>query len=277
MSDRPAYPDSEWPVLARIRTHGYAMLDGFTAWLETISPAARRDAWNALREEHVAALLRSHRRQLHHQFLRDEGDVDPKPQLSINFAIKDEKSHLTVVHGADWGATHEFLPDYVRAYLRDVQLFVRHAQAHLDEVLPACELRTTAKARIFDYSSSDIFAGLKPVEEVPPAMKNHVDGSVFTLVVAESDGCLCLTRGGVEFPVLGPHGRPFAVLIPGVAARHDFGLEPTPHSVRPTAEGRNSLTLFLTPMLGCGTREAASNLLSKWRCSPVPTMAQVGG
>lgn len=62
-----------------------------------------------------------------------------------------------------------------------------------------------------------------------------------------------------------PGGEPFALLIPGLAARHDLALSPTPHRVDINGEKRMSLTVFLTPDLGHSTLDEAKKRLGRWR------------
>lgn len=258
--------DGLWSAVEVIRHAGYALVPGLTHWLDELSPLNQAEAWALLHDEHVQSLLEKSPHQRDQFFLNDDGGIDQTK--SVAFAAKAEKSHLTVLENSEWISDLRLLPASVQEYFRRVNSFVRHVRRYLDEAMPRCENPTTVKVRIFRYLSSDLLVDLRQAETRTPLMKTHVDGSVITLVIAESDGRLCCRLAGGDQPIGHKDGRPFAALIPGIAATHDFGLVPTPHCVLPNSEPRVSLTAFLTPILG-HTAQAAAAALTRWRARDV--------
>jgi hypothetical protein len=255
-------------VLPALHLKGYALLPGLTPWLDTLSPLNHLEAWNALHAPDVAGILHSHRDQRKLFFLNDSGQIDDPPQLTIEFKAKAEKSHLTVIEGSERVVNHVLLPASVQIYLRLCDDFINHVRMYLREIMPATSLPTFLKLRIFDYHASDPLAGLRPVLLRTPAMRPHIDGSVFTLVISGSDGLLQIQSRGQWRPAVRSHHEPFALLLPGIAATHDFGIQPIPHFVLPGIERRVSITVFLTPYLSA-TREHATRQLLRWRLAGV--------
>lgn len=256
-------------VLPALQINGYALLPGLTNWLDTLSPLNHLEAWKALHASDVAGILHSHQDQRQLFFLNDSGRIDEPPQLTIEFKAKAEKSHLTVIEGSERVVNHVLLPASVQIYLRLCDDFINHVRMYLREIMPPTSLPTLLKLRIFDYHASDPLAGLRPIFLRTPAMRPHVDGSVFTLVISGSDGLLQIRSRGQWRPAVRLHHEPFALLLPGIAANHDFGIRPIPHFVLPGIERRVSITVFLTPYLSA-IREHAKNQLSRWRLAGVP-------
>lgn len=244
---------------------GHAMLPGLTRWLESLSPLHNAEAWEALANTTVSALLHGHADQRRHFFLNDEREIDAVGQLSIEFRAKPEKSYLTVVEGAAGIAANVLLPGAVQDFLGRCQTFIGELREYFATLLPPPTLQTLIKLRVFDYHASDLLVEMRPPTLCPHAMRPHVDGSVVSLVVAPSDGLLRLQHRGKWHAALHPDGKPFALLMPGIAAKHDLGFAPTPHMVLPGIERRCSVTAFCTPRLGHTSAEDAQAKLRSWR------------
>lgn len=265
MTSLVQFDAEKWPVVASLRAHGQVMMPGLSFWLSRISPKLRKEAWQALCDPRIQAMLHQHPDQVRQFFLADDGLVSDRAQLSVGFVRKAEKDHLTLTENGRWVLGYELLPAPLRAFLADCFEFVEAVRIHVDDILPApLAGKICLKARLFNYASSDPLVGFKAAASVPPAMRPHVDGSVFTVVVAESDGCLRVHGQNETHAVRARADRAFGVLMPGIAAWGDYRLNPTPHSVVPSAEGRVSLTVFVTPDLGCGTRKLAVKKLAAW-------------
>jgi hypothetical protein len=80
---------------------------------------------------------------------------------------------------------------------------------------------------------------------------------------------LRLQHGGQWQTARRADNKPFSLMIPGVAAAHDYGIPPTPHSVLEGAERRASVTIFFAPALS-GNREIAQRQLGRWICPKHP-------
>jgi hypothetical protein len=147
--------------------------------------------------------------------------------------------------------------------LKKIGGFISHTRDYFHDIIPPAPFPNILKVRIFDYLTSDPLAGMRPLFNGPVAMRAHIDGSLVTLVIAESDGLLHFQHHG-KWHIAGHlDQRPFAILLPGIAAR-DFGILPTSHKVLPNIDHRVSVTIFLTPMLSTN-REIADRQLENWR------------
>ncbi len=244
---------------------GHAMVPGLTRWHAPLSPLNSAEAWEALANPAVEALLTGHRDQRRHFFLNDAGGIDEVGQLSVAFMAKPEKSHVTVVEGAESIIANPLLPGCVHDYFGRCQNFIAEMRDYFADLLPPSSLPTLIKMRAFDYHATDPLIEMRSPTLCPHAMRPHVDGSVVTLVVAPSDGLLRVQHRGQWHAAHHPDRKPFALVMPGVAAKHDLGFAPTPHMVLPGLGRRTSLTLFITPDLGHTTLEAAQAQLRTWR------------
>lgn len=247
--------------------NGFVLLAGLTESLSLLSPLKNPEAWHALHNPSVAGLLHSNVDQQFHYSLDDFGRVHQDPHHSIEFVVKREKSYLTIVEGSDSICAYPLLPEHVRSYLAGSIGVLRQIRSYLDCLIPQTEHPTHLTLRVFDYHSSDLLADLRPPTAREDAMRPHVDGSLFTLIIANSDGLLSLLFQGAWRVAMHQERRPFALLIPGVAALHDFGISPTPHMVQTGGARRVSVTAFLTPKLG-SSLSIAEQQRKKWRLSP---------
>jgi hypothetical protein len=252
-------------LIPALATNGFALIPGLTDWYDLLSPLNHREAWEALADKNIAEIIRMHPKQQRRFFLNDSSELDNDPQLSVNFVRKDAKSHLTIVQGAEAVGECPTLPTAVRSYLKSGNEFIKHIRDVLIDVLPTPTLPTILKVRIFEYHPSDPLAGLRPFIQREEAMKPHVDGSIVTFVIAQSDGLLLFAHQGQWYSAVRADKKPFAVVIPGVAAAHDYGILPTPHMVLTGTERRASVTVFFTPELST-MREAAERQARRW-CS----------
>ena len=253
-------------IIGDLSQSGFALLPGWGFWFDTLSPIKRPEAWAALCHPHTVSLLKNHTMQIGHFTLNDEGGIDEPAQLTVAVSIKEEKSHLTIVEGGDWISGSPLLPLSVRSYLADLFSFQRAMRSYFDEVVPRTEFPTKVQCRVFHYLPSDPLAAFRRDFEAHPAMRNHVDGTVVTVVVADSsDRALrCYANGRWE-TIARADGKPFAVGFPGSAAAHDFDLPPIPHLVLPCCEPRVSIVTRLAPDLGTLSIDLAKNRLAKWR------------
>ena len=105
-------------VVEDLQRSGFVMLPGLTGWLETLSPLTHREAWIALANPGVSALLHGLPSQKRRYFLNDEGQIDAAGQLSVQFAAKTEKNHMTFVEGSESVAASPLLPGAVQATCR---------------------------------------------------------------------------------------------------------------------------------------------------------------
>jgi hypothetical protein len=197
--------------------------------------------------------------------LNDQGAIDIKSELNIEFRAKAEKSYLTLIGGSDSIASSPLLPASVQAYLEQCSAFMGEVHDYLTDCLPSPTLPTLLKLLIFDYHASDPLVEMRPPSACPHAMRPHVDGSICTLVIAPSDGLFRFKYAGQWHVARREDRKPFALLMPGIAAVHDLGITPTPHMVLPGLGRRVSVTLFLAPDLGHESFEQAEAQLDQWR------------
>jgi hypothetical protein len=238
------------PALAK---NGFVLLPGLTKWFEILSPFNNGDAWEAFADKNVAEIIRSHPKQQQQFFLNDSSRLDNNPQLSVDFVRKAEKSHLTVAEGAEAICDCSLFPAAIQSYLKSCNEFIRHFRDILSEILPKPAFPTILRMRIFEYHASDL---------TKQAMKPHMDGSVCTLIIAQSDGLLHFAHHGQWYSATRPDKKPFALVVPGVAAAHAYGVSPTPHMVLAGTERRVSLTIFHTPVLSA-THEMAEQEVAR--------------
>jgi len=251
-------------IVPKLAANGFILLPGFSKWLDFLSPLTQQEAWQAFKDKNVVEIIRTHPKQQQRFFLNDKNQVDETPQLDVNFEVKTEKSHLTIIEGAEAVADSPLLPNSVRSYLKMGNEFAADVRSLLKDILPLPDLPTVVKVRIFEYHASDPLAGMRPFRNSAEAQKAHTDGSVFTLIVAHSDGLLRFSHHGHWFSAIRPDKRPFTLLIPGVAAARDYAISPTPHLVLTGAERRISITAFLTPALS-SNRQLAEQQIAHWR------------
>ena len=243
-----------------LRRSGFLIVPGLGAWLEKLSPINRPEAWAALLDAHTISIIGDHPAQKSHFTLNDEGGIDLPGEASVGVAVKKKKSHLTLVEGGDSIASDPLLPRSVQAFLSDAFAFQRAMRTYFDDVMPPTKLPTRVQSRIFDYKPHDLW------DEPEPAMRQHVDGTVITVVVAETADRALRCRVGKRWEIVGrPDGKPFAVAFAGSAAMHDFDLLPIPHLVLPCNERRISIATRLAPDLGSGTLEQAERRLAQWQ------------
>jgi hypothetical protein len=251
-------------ILPALKSNGFALLPGFTRWFELLSPINNQEAWRAFSDKRVSEIIRTHPHQQQRFFLNDSIKLDDTPQLSVNFEVKKEKSHLTILEGAEAISECPLIPDSVKSYLRIGNEFIESFRGVLTDSLPEPPLPTILKMRVFEYHASDLLAGIRPFSQNNEAMKPHVDGSICTLIIAASDGLLRYQSQGQWYPAVREDKRPFALVIPGVVASHSYGVSPTPHMVLASSEPRVSVTIFFTPALP-PNREAAEQRIARWR------------
>jgi hypothetical protein len=233
---------------------GYTLLPGLTKWYPKLNPFNRKDAWRDLQDSAVSTTLHTNPAQQEHFLLNDGGSLDDEPSLSIQFKEKPGKAHLTIIDGSEKIDLDPGLPRALQSYLADCREFMELAEEYLLELLPAATLPTRLVLRIFSYHSTAQKLAMKP----------HVDGSIGTIIVAKSDGLLHFQNKNQWCAARRFDEKPFALLMPGIAAWHDIGIPPTPHYVLPCATPRSSITLFLTPRFS-GQRTLAEAELSRWR------------
>lgn len=242
---------------------GFILLGGLTYWFDLLNPFTRQEAWNTLKDPKVSQALRANPHQQQRFFLNDLDQVDDQPQLSANFEVKTRKSHLTVVEGADEIGRSQSLPQSVRQYLQDTRDFIASVRELVDSSLPNCILPTILKVRVFEYLA-ETNSSSGPAVPANESMRPHVDGSLATLIIAKSDGLLRFGYKSQWFAAARENGKPFSMLIPGVAAKYAYGVLPTPHMVLASAPPRASLTIFFTPALS-DNRQTAESQMSLWR------------
>jgi hypothetical protein len=251
-------------IIPSLAIKGYALLPGLTNWFPKLSPFCRQEAWEALQDPTVSTALHASPAQQQQFFIGDKGVIDDVPQLGVQFAQKAWKSHLTVVDGSEKIDLEAWLPHPLRDYLADCREFMALAEEYLQELLPAATHPTRLKLRIFSYKTA-LSERAFDVSSTPQlAMRPHVDPSVGTIIIAKSDGLLHFQHNNEWCPACRFDEKPFALLMPGIAAWHDLGIPPTPHFVLPCTTPRTSVTLFLTPRLS-GHRALAGAELSRWR------------
>jgi hypothetical protein len=257
------------PLHDDLQKQGITFLPGWAHFLESLSPLNCHDAWAALSDPHTISTLSDHPNQRGHFTLTDEGGIEL--QATIGVAIKKEKTHLTLVAGGENVASNPLLPSVVSEYLQRVYAFQRSMTALIADTLQPSSLPTTIQTRIFDYHASDLLAGLRGASDKTLAMRPHVDGTVITIIIAESSDRALLYRCRGEWKTIARgDGLPFAVAMTGTAAFHDLGLQPILHEVLPCADRRISIVTRLAPDLGTGTREQAECRLAQWRIAKPP-------
>jgi hypothetical protein len=251
-------------MVSTLASNGFTLVPGLTRWLDILSPINRKEAWESLGNKNVLKIIRSHPKQQRRFFLNDSCGLDKVPQLGLNFEVKKEKTHLTLVENNREVIESPLLPESIRSYLAACNDFLAFIRDLFGDLLPTPTLPAILKLRIFEYHASDVLAGMRLLKEDREAMRPHVDGSICTLIIAESDGLLRLLQNGRWNSAVRPCRKPFAAIIPGVAAAHDYGIAAAPHMVLAGSERRISLTVFLTPALA-GNRRAAKLQLAHWR------------
>lgn len=249
-----------------LEREGHVLLPGLTAFIEDLNPLTHDDVWAALKTSDVRTAIFAHplcKRQ--YWMLNDERKIDEAPQAALDFVAKENKSHLTVVSGTEEFLDSPLLPERIRNYFGSIYQLLRFVEQYLTDILPKPTLPALLKFRAFHYDHSDLLAGLRRQNQRPAGMRPHVDPSIVTLVIAHSDGLLKFLHNSTWQTASQSNGAPFALLIPGFAAAQDLALVPTPHFVASNGERRMSLTVFLTPDLGFGSRAEAEKRLGEWR------------
>ena len=244
-----------------LKANGYALLPGLTHWFDKLNPLHHPEAWTALRDGKVASFIHAHSEQQAQYCLNDFGEIEIDRKSSVGFAEKRGKTHLTVGESATRIACDPRLPSATQLYLNNCIEFLNGVRNYLHEILPPPSLKTSLTMRVFHYSAATESTGGKQAAE---SMRPHVDGSICTLIIAQSDGLLEFESDGQWQSAIENDGHPFSLLIPGIAAAHDLCVEPTPHQVLRGPQSRISITAFLKPKLG-SDRRRAQRTLARWR------------
>jgi len=283
LASSPVWSDTERSfehatnTISAMRAHGVTLLPGLNRYFGCLDPSAHTDAWEALAHPGISALLLADNHQRTTFFLDDTGQVNPVGQVSVKFTVKPEKSYLTLVEGSESITSSPLLPAAVQQYFASCEDFMAVVREYFSEILPPSSLSLKLKLRIFEYHASDLLVEMRRVTDRVAAMRPHFDGSVCTLVVACSDGQLRFRHRDLWYIVGRTDRKPFALLMPGIAAAHDLALPPTLHAVMPAASRRSSITVFLTPDLGSSTLEYARRKLRNWRiCTPSSAVGPPG-
>lgn len=176
-------------VVTEMRRRGYAMLPGLTGFIEDLNPLTHPQAWNLLADPAWRRVLFDDPAcRDRFWMLDDDARINRCPQAAVDFVTKDNKSHLTVLSGTDSFLQSSKLPEPLACYFAKILGFIHAVRTYLGEILPAPGLPTLLKFRAFHYHHSDLLAGLRHVDARGWGMRPHVDPSIVTLIIAQSDG-----------------------------------------------------------------------------------------
>jgi hypothetical protein len=231
---------------------GVHLLPGLRTYGLQLTPAAAPEAWAELFRAKELINKQIIAREERWTF-DDEGNL--RCIRGFDLKHKADKSHLTVTKEAADGLSRSNLLPYELRKLFDnaAQLISAVTEAILD-VAPPAPFKTMSHLRIFEYRhSSPGCCGIG----------GHIDGSRFTTIVAQSDGCLDVLDRDNQWVTLDRNGQSFAVLLPGRAFAYS-GIVPTVHRVRPIDGLRHSTTVFQSADLG-NSKECAEQAAANWK------------